>query len=64
MKLDLYIDVYPGSEPKYLSATASPGTKSQGAKRYKIIVSIPNEAFTGPIEGTAPTEYAGEVDKD
>ncbi len=63
MKLDLYIDVWAGNNPQYLTATASPSKKRLGSKRYKITVSIPDEAFTGVIDGELTVD-GEEVDKD
>ena len=64
MKIDLYIDVYPGMKPEYLCAVQSPGTKSKDSKRYKATINIPDHAFTGIIDGQAPVEEVVEVDKD
>ena len=64
MKVDFYVDVWPGADPDTLYANASPIGKSGGCKRYKITANIPDHAFTGEIDGQAPVEEVIEVDKD
>lgn len=64
MKIDFYIDVWPGMKPEFLCAVTSPGSKSQNSKRYKATINIPDTAFTGVIDSQAPVEEVAEVDKD
>ncbi|MEH6812938.1 MAG: hypothetical protein V7677_10460 [Motiliproteus sp.] len=63
MKIDFYTDVYPGVVPGNLFASQSPGAKSDGSKRYRISVTIPDHAFTGEVDGQAVVEETKEVDK-
>ena len=64
MKVDFYVDVWPGVDPEALMATARPMSKSEGCKRYKITANIPDVAFTGRVDGVAPVYEVLEVDKD
>lgn len=64
MKIDVYIDVWPGMKPEYLCAVQTPGAKPQNSKRYKATINIPDQAFTGIVDGQAPVEDVVEVDKD
>jgi len=64
MKIDFYVDVYEGNKPDTLYASTSPATKVPGARRYKITANIPDHAFTGIVDGSAPVEEVTEVDKD
>ncbi len=64
MKVDFYVDVYEGSNPKSLTACTAPFLKSKNARRYKITTDIPDYAFTGIIDGGLPATGVVEVDKD
>ena len=64
MKVDLYVDVFPGAMDQPLYATSIPSVKSKMCKRYKITVNIPNWAFTDVIDGEAPVEAVCEVDNE
>jgi hypothetical protein len=64
MKIDFYIDVYPGASSDHLMAMQNPGRKNAGVKRYRATVNIPDEAFYGVIDAQAPVEDVSEVDKD
>ena len=59
----MYVDVYVGSQPKYLMAVASPSVKSGNCKRYKISVQIPDEAFSGEVDKVLPVDEVVEVDE-
>ena len=63
MKIDLYLDVWPGQQYQLMTATTQPIAKSHNAKRYKITVNIPDSAIYGEIDGAAPVEDVVEVDK-
>ena len=63
MKIELYVDVWPGMKNQAMYATDSPMRKSEGCKRYKIVANIPDYAFTGEIDGNAPVNTVEEVDK-
>ena len=64
MKVDLYMDIYDGIELKYLSATAMPCKKSEGVRRLRITVNVPDHFIYGQVDGTAVVEETKEVDKD
>ena len=63
MKIDFYIDVYPGLNNGSLIALQNPHQKIDGSKRYKAVINIPDSAFTCEIDGHAPVEEVFEVDK-
>ena len=42
MRIELYVDVYPGIDVKYLCAYASPVPKGSYSKRYKLIAESPD----------------------
>jgi len=64
MKIDFYIDVYPGMDPQYLSAYQTPSEKAPNTKRFRASINIPDWAFTGKIDGEAVVEEVVEVGKD
>ena len=64
MKIDFYVDIWPGIKPDALTATTTPYKKYEGVRRYKITANIPDHAFTGVIDGAAPVEAVVEVDED
>lgn len=41
MKIRMYIDVYPGHDLRYISATTMPGAKYEGVTRIAFNVEIP-----------------------
>ena len=53
MKIELYLDLYPGMQylNNKLTANTHPSQKSSLCERYKIIADIPDSAFTGEIDG-------------
>lgn len=51
MKVDLYLDVLPGMDVKYLIAFANPSRKTDAVKRFKITADIPDSAILGEIDG-------------
>jgi len=64
MKIDFYVDIFPGQKSDTLTATTSPYKKTKGSKRYKVTANIPESAFTGIVDAVAPVEETKEVDKD
>jgi len=42
MKVSLYFDHFPGSDPKYFMAMSNPGKKTEGVIRYKINFTVPD----------------------
>lgn len=42
MEINLYMDIWPGIEQGYLSATNQPGTKPENVTRYKLTFDIPD----------------------
>lgn len=64
MKVDFYVDVYPGARPENLCPTVNPFQKHKGVKRFKITAHIPDSAFFGVVDAVAPVESVSEVDKD
>lgn len=64
MKIDFYIDIFPGMKPEFLCVVQTPGAKAENSKRYKATINIPDHAFTGIIDGQAPVEDVVEVDRD
>jgi hypothetical protein len=42
MKVVLYLDLFPGIDPRYLLAQTSPGAKTSGYTRYAITVNLPD----------------------
>ena len=63
MLVDIYMDIFEGCEPRYLMAMATVGKKAEGCRRYRISVRVPDEAFTGKLDGVLPVEDIMEVDK-
>ena len=63
MIVDLYMDVFEGAKPEHLMAMATVGKKSEGFRRYRISVRVPDEALTGKLDGVLPVEDVVEVDK-
>jgi hypothetical protein len=63
MKIELYIDVYPGQKVEYIMATTNPGVKGEHCKRFQITANIPDYAFVGEIDGAATVDSVTEVDR-
>ena len=53
MKIDLYVDVWPGNDPNDLTAYTKPYRKPEGCRRFQIRATIPDDAFTDMIDGSA-----------
>jgi len=65
MKIEFYVDIYPGINPSsQLYATTAPGKKIEGSKRYRISANIPESAFYGEVDADLPVDSVDEVDKD
>ena len=64
MKLDLYSDIYVGTEKKYIafSALEMLGQKCGGVKRIKITVNIPDSIFEDGVDLYGSVEEVKEVD--
>jgi len=63
MLIDLYMDIYEGAEPKYLMAMATVSKKTEGYRRFRISVNVPDAALFGEIDGSLPVQDMVEVDK-
>ena len=65
MKVNLYMDIFPGWDGKFASAYSymSP-VKLEGVTRFKITVDVPEWAYQSKADGVLPVETFVEVDKD
>ena len=62
MKVELYMDVWPGHRDQTLTATDNPYRKPKGCRRFRITTDVPDYAFTDSIDGNAPVNTIKEVD--
>jgi len=69
MKIKMYIDVYPGMEPRHAMATSSPGQRSgiDNVKRLAFEVEVPDRYITledERVPTTAVREVEGEIEQE
>ena len=56
MRVVLYLDVWPGYDPKFASATANPGAKVEGVRRYQVVVNVPDPHAPDEVVPVMATE--------
>jgi hypothetical protein len=63
MRVNLFMDVYQGWQPRYACANASPSVKPEGVRRLMITVDVPDEYITGKVDAVLPVIEKREVDE-
>ena len=62
MEIVFYSDIYPGLKPENIHMSQRPGYKGQFAKRFKVVVDIPDEAIYGKVDGILPVNEITDVE--
>lgn len=64
MKIELYMDVWPGRKDQSFIATDNPASKPPGCRRFKITAFVPDCALIGDVDGEAAVDHVQEVGAD